>query len=627
MTQIPQQSMDFLRASAPFDLLQTEELNGLAQRLTVAYLCQENSLQIIQQKHGNVFLISSGQFSVKDSSGPERHVSEGDFFAVENSLKQLDFPIKVTVSSPGLVYCIPAQTFRLLVDTYPRIARFFATYGSDQLHEDAITDSKSMWLYRPISEVLSGNVVSTESDSSILSAVQIMSQNSVSSLLITEQQKLIGILTDRDIRNRIVAQQMDVNQPVSQAMTANPAQITHNRTLFDALCVMTERNIHHLPVVDRKSHVPLGMLTASDMIRHQRGNVLFLIDELAKATSLYELTRLSWQLPHYFAKHAKRLGDFDIAGKVLSQATDIMTRKLLTFFEQQHGTAPFDFCWLVYGSQAREDQTMGSDQDNGLLLAQTPTREESQYFANMTEYVCQGLGKCGIKLCDGNIMASNPKLRLSLEQAINETKRWVREPTNEAILHFNIFLDVRAVAGNTELFEQLQKVRAPLLKQPLFLAALARHNGQVNLPLSVFQQFVFAKGRSKPDCIDIKTSAVAVINNIVRIYALASGLTFPATLQRLDALNATTTVNSNEDTRPSASSHSLLSQKDAVNLKDIWLFLNRLRWRHQLEQNVTDNFVSISELSSIEKHQLKTAFKAIRRAQQAVVIKFAGGMS
>lgn len=83
-------------------------------------------------------------------------------------------------------------------------------------------------------------------------------------------------------------------------MTPNPAQIMGNRTLFDALALMTERNIHHLPVIDQKTLVPLGMVTASDIIRHQRGNVLFIIGELSKAENLYELTRLSWQLPHYF---------------------------------------------------------------------------------------------------------------------------------------------------------------------------------------------------------------------------------------------------------------------------------------------------------------------------------------
>ncbi len=610
MTKIPQQSFDFISASAPFDQLDIAQRSELVKSVTVAYLSQENHQPILAEKSDCLFLISSGQFSVKDSAGPQKHLSEGDFFNVENLLKGLKHEIQLTVDSPGLVYCLPASEILDLIDTYPKVATFFEHYHAEALHEDVVGDSRSMWLYRSISEVLSGNVISCERDTSILDAVKRMSEHHVSSLLITHQETLVGIITDRDIRNRIVANQVDLQLPVVEVMTENPARIAHHRTLFDALCSMTERNIHHLPVIEAKTGKPVGMLSASDMIRHQRGNVLFLIDELAKAQSLYDLTRLSWQLPHYFAKHAKRLGDFDVAGKVLSQATDIMTRKLITFFLQQNGEAPFDFCWLVYGSGARADQTMGSDQDNALLLERKPDAQQGEYFARLADYVCQGLGKCGIKLCDGNIMASNPELRMSLEDAVAEARGWVSQPTNDAILHFNIFLDVRAVAGNTDLFNRLQEQRTPLLKQPIFLAALARHANQANVPLSMFQKFVFKKGHSREDCIDLKVNAIAIINNLVRIYALDVGLKVPSTLARLDAL----------------AEQGQLSQSDVKNLRDIWLFLNRLRWRHQLQNSVTDNYVCINDLSSIEKHQLKAAFKSIKRAQQGVLIKFAQGM-
>ncbi|WJG08824.1 putative nucleotidyltransferase substrate binding domain-containing protein [Aliiglaciecola sp. LCG003] len=610
MTSMPQQSLDFLKSSAPFDILDLDDITRLVKHITVAYVSEENAAQIVSQKKRSLFLISSGQFSVKDSNNAEGHLSEGDFFGVDNLLNHLDQTIQVKVDRAGLIYCIDAAAINSLIEEHPKIAQFFQTYHSEQLHQDAVTDSKSMWLYKPIEEVLSGQPISVDLGTPILQGVQLMSQHSISSLLVTQQDKLVGILTDRDVRNRVVTEQVDVHSPIETIMTSDPAKISQNKTLFDALCVMTEHNIHHLPVVDHITETPVGMLTASDMIRHQRGNVLFIINELSKAQSLYDLTRLSWQLPHYFAKHAKRLGDFDIAGKVLSQATDIMTRKLILFYQQQHGSPPFDYCWLVYGSQARDDQTMGSDQDNAMLLARSPDAQEAEYFSSLADYVCKGLGKCGIKLCDGNIMASNPDLRMSVQEAIQETQKWVRQPTTEAILHFNIFLDVRAVAGNKALLDNLQKAREPLLKQPIFLAALARHAEENSVPLSMFQQFVYKKGHSRDDCIDIKTNAVAIINNLVRIYALASGLKMPSTLARLENLQDS----------------SQLTQSDGNNLRDIWLFLNRLRWRHQLQNNATDNYVCVSDLSSIEKHQLKAAFKSIKRAQQAVLVKFSAGM-
>ncbi len=609
MTAMAKQVEDFLNTSAPFDMLDKEQKLELVKHTELIYLTADN-VGDLQKGKSSLFLIQNGQFSVQDSDAPLRHLSEGDYFGYTNIMEKRNFSLSISVDSPGLVYCFEASAVTPLFEL-PAIRNFFDGLRNNALQNHAISDSNSMWLYKGLEDVINKSPVSVDVETSITVAAQIMTNQKVSSLLVTREDKLIGIITDRDLRSRVVAASLDIHLPVSHIMTPNPAQIMGNRTLFDALALMTERNIHHLPVIDQQTLVPLGMVTASDIIRHQRGNVLFIIGELSKAENLYELTRLSWQLPHYFSAHAKKAGDYDIAGKILSQATDIMTRKLIGFFQQANGKAPMMFAWLVYGSQAREDQTMGSDQDNGLLLTERPSKTQAEYFAKMADYVCNGLAKCGIKLCDGNIMASNPKLRLSLEEAIEEAKRWVKAPTKDAIMHFNIFLDVRCAAGDISLFKQLQRQRAPLMKQNMFLAALTRNSNEISVPLSMFQKFIYEKGRKEKDVIDLKTRAVALINNIARIYALADGVTLPNTLARLDAL----------------SENSQLSKKDATNLRDIWLFLNRLRWRHQLENKVTDNRVSVSSLSSIEKHQLKAAFKAIERTNQAMVMKFSGGVS
>ncbi|WP_334016101.1 DUF294 nucleotidyltransferase-like domain-containing protein [Alteromonas sp. S167] len=609
MSAIAKQVDDFIASSAPFDTLSVDERTALIKNAELLYLTNELASNI-NEAGPRLYLIQSGQFSVLDGQDTIRHLSEGDYFGYPSIVENRPIALTVTVESPGLVYCFNAKSVLPLLSK-PAIGNFFKGLLNNALQSTAMSDSNSMWLYKNLTEVINKAPVSTEAQTTISDAASLMTKEKVSSLLITQNNKVVGIVTDRDLRSRVVAKALNTQQAVSHIMTANPAQINGNRTLFDAMALMTEKNIHHLPIIDHVSNNPLGMVTASDIIRHQRGNVLFIIGELSKAENLYELTRLSWQLPHYFSAHAKRAGDFDIAGKILSQATDIMTRKLIGFFQQEQGKAPMMFAWLVYGSQAREDQTMGSDQDNGLLLASKPNEAQAQYFASMAAYVCKGLAKCGIKLCDGNIMASNDALRLSVDEAVTEAQQWVKSPTKDAIMHFNIFLDVRCAAGDISLLKLLQKRRASLLQQKMFLAALARHSNDVAVPLSTFQRFTYEKHQPIKDSIDLKKRAVALVNNIARIYALADGLVIPGTLARLENL----------------SEHSQLSRKDADNLKDIWLFLNRIRWRHQLENKVTDNRVSVSSLSSIEKHQLKAAFKAIERTNQAMIMKFSGGVA
>lgn len=608
MSTIAQQVSDFLATSAPFDSLDEAARDSLLIGAELIYLTQEKAADV-KATSAALYLIQSGQYTVKDSFEPKRHVSDGDYFGIHGLLDRQTYPIDIVVESPGLVFKFAALRVAALFDN-PHVLGFFQGLQRNDLQNQAALSSSSMWLYKPLGDVLEKLPISTDETTSIQDAAVLMLKHSVSSLLITQQETLVGIVTDRDLRNRVVAKGHDSRLSVSEIMTKAPVQITHQKTVFDALALMTEKNIHHLPIINKQTNAPIGMITATDIVRQQKGNVLFIMGALSKADSLYALTRLSWQLPHYLSSHAKRMGDFDIAGKVLSQATDIMTRKLITFFQQAHGKAPMMFAWLVYGSQAREDQTLGSDQDNGLLLAKSPNQTQAEYFRNMASYVCQGLAKCGIKLCNGNIMASNDALRLPLDKAIDEAKQWIASPTKSAIMHFNIFLDVRCAAGDIDLFRQLQQARQPLLKQSAFLAALARHTNDIAVPLSVFQKFVYEKDTQRKDTIDIKVKAIALVNNIARVYALAGGVQVPSTLARLAAL-------------PQQAG---LAKKDADNLRDIWLFLNRLRWRHQLDNKATDSCVSIGSLSSIEKHQLKASLKAIERAKQAMVMKFSGGM-
>jgi CBS domain-containing protein len=609
MTSVPTQVREFLANSAPLDKLDEEQLNALAGKAVALYLTEQNCAQLLSEHSHTLFLVHSGQYIVESAAGMFNHISEGDYFAY-GQLMGDDTEIKLQVASPGIVYGFSQALFTPYLQKISAIKTFFKHQQNNSLLDMPGHDAYSLWLYKPLSDVLTHQLVRVEANCTIQLAAQTMQQNGVSSLLITQDEQLVGILTDRDLRNRVVAQQVDTSLPVSDVMTSAPAAISKDATLFDAMCLMTEHNIHHLPVIDSVTGQPITVVTNTDVVRQQRGNILFLLNELSKVNSLYELTRLSWQIPHYFTSTAKRIGDFDIAGKILSQATDIMTRKLLDFFHQTHGCAPMDYCWLVYGSQAREDQNIGSDQDNALLLANEPDEQQADYFAQMGDYVCQGLGKCGIKLCSGNMMASNPKLRQSMQHALKESQSWVREPSKEALLHFNIYLDVRAAAGNKTLLVKLQAQRRELLKQSIFLAALARQCNVASVPLTLFNKFAYEKDLTQKDCIDLKHKAVAIINDIVRIYALASGLTVASTLQRL------------KDMPPQSS----LAPKDGQNLRDIWLFLNRLRWRHQIANHVTDNNVSVSELSSIEKHQLKASLQSIAAAQQALLVKFSAGM-
>ncbi len=612
--EIPEQVLQFFESHAPFDGLTKSALIDLVKVSTLNYVTSENIEAQLPNEKSHVFFIQGGHYSVKEK-GHTRQLGEGDFFGLPLIHDPNYQDIYIAIEEPGLVYSLPIDAIRALIEQNATVAKFFKSYSQKEDESTPLDESANIWLYQKIQGQLKRTPITTESGTTVEDCAKIMAKERVSSLLITEDNSLIGILTDKDIRSRVVAKGISPHVAVSEVMTTTPITTNGNANMLDALSIMTQHNIHHLPVVDPcirtgKNNI-LGMVSASDILRAQRSNILLVIDDIAKAENLYELINASWQIPHYFKTYASRFSDFDIAGKVLSQATDIMTRKLIGFFTTQNGQPPMPYCWLVYGSQARGDQNLGSDQDNALLLARRANDEESQYFAEFADYVCNGLAKCGIKLCGGNIMASNPELRMAIDDALAQTQNRCTNPSEDAIMRFNIFLDIRAVSGSLSLFDKYVHARTKILRNSMFLASLARFANDVDVPLSLFRQFVFEKKAPTKDCINIKEKAVAILNDIVRIYALADGIIQPSTVERIDAL----------------SDKSGLSKPDRRNLKEAWLFLNRLRWRHQLTQNATDNLVSMRELSPIERYQLKKAFQQIHQAQQGLVMKFSGGMA
>lgn len=626
---IPHQILEFLQRASPFDILSEVELAALCQSIKVIYLTRENAAELMLQVQPAVFLIASGEYTVTDSMMSEldacRHLSQGDYFNYSALIDGLEHKLSVDSDDPGLVYAISGSDFDRYRRQYPSFNTFFQRMHRRELHRrhaepEGSGDSESMWLHSSLASYCEQTPIHIAQHETIANAAKLMSANKISSLLVVEDEYLSGIITDRDLRHRVLAKDVCASETVYSVMTTPTISIGQDATVFDALMLMTRHNIHHLPVVNAKNK-PVGVLTASDLIRQQQTSLLFLIGALNKSQTLSSLIEISKQVPDYLQRHANRLGDYDIASHFLTQTGDLITEKLSEFFIAEHGAPPCEFAWVSYGSQARGELLPSSDQDNGLLLQRPLSDSESNYFARFSDYICQNLARCGQKLCPGNIMASNPELQLTPEQAIAQSARWVDEPTADAVMRTCIFLDMRKIFGSNALFEKVAHARQNQVKNPLFLAALAANAVNHRPPLTLFQRFIFDKGRhnnpahnqgtdhSYSDGINLKSGAIHIINSIIRLYAFAEGITATGTLERIEQL----------------SDRSGLVESDRRDLKDIWLLLQRLRWRHQLEHGIHNSAVRQSNLSSIEQHQLKAAFKAIRQSQDALLLKFAPG--
>jgi CBS domain-containing protein len=458
-----------------------------------------------------------------------------------------------------------------------------------------------------IAEVINREPVTVSSTASIREAAQLMRDEKVSSVMVVDA-KLFGILTDRDLRNRVIAQGLSYDIQVNAVMTQAPATVYGRQSLMDALTLMTQHNIHHLPVLD-DSDQPIGMITNTDLMRQQRSEPVMLISAINKAETREQLITEAQHIPAYMQTFAARVHDTTMVGRLLASLTDSMTRKLISLYEQDHGVAPGTYCWIAFGSQGREDQVLSSDQDNGLLLGNGLNEQQLEWFKGLGEYVCTGLNDCGIPLCPGDIMASNPDCRRTLDGWLDRFQTWTESPTPKALMYCQIFFDSRLVHGNKRLYQRYRDEVARLGKNEFFLGNLARLQVSVQVPLGLFNRFRGTESGKDSDLINIKRYGIALINDIVRIYSLQAGLTVPQTLQRLEQLRGS----------------NLLNRKDNQSLAEAWQFLTQLRLQHQLDiwgMDKPKNALDPDELSTLTRRQLKTAFRIIKDCQQGVGLKF-----
>jgi CBS domain-containing protein len=446
----------------------------------------------------------------------------------------------------------------------------------------------------PVKHLIKGAPIFVASSANVGQAAHVMQAARVGSALIAAESP--GIVTDRDLRGRVLAQGLGPDTPITQIMTQPLKTIDSDSPAFAALHLMLEENIHHLPVVEEGKII--GVISSSDLLFHQASNPIYLrdvIDNLENPTDL----------AHYGAEIAALvealfrggLGAIQIS-QIVSTLNDALVKRLLALALAKFGAAPSPSTWIVFGSEGRLEQTLLTDQDNALIYA-----EESEtahvYFAAVAKEVVEGLIQAGFPPCAGGFMATNWCKPLAAWQEL--FTQWTRLPNPDALLDAAIFFDFRAVAGNVSV-EPLEQIIAAAKSQKLFLAHMARGALDFYPPLGFFNRL-----RSEDGNVDLKKGGIVPVVALARVAALAAGSRERSTLERLRVVPA---------------SGAFLSREDATALGEIFPFLFNLRLQQQLTSVATkraiDHTVPLAQLSKLARRHLKEAFVVIKRIQDAV---------
>ena len=603
---------EFLQQSLPFNELPLDVLYHTVGKIMVQYHCRSDVFNADTQEKG-LRIVRSGAVEIRDSDNKLLdRLGEGESFHIAG-LNAERGEVQATVIEDALFYLLPDDAYQHLRDTDRKFDRYFSGQRSRRLRRAARYEPESNTMMQQVSSVMSTDLLTVEPHETVHSVAQLMAVRRVSSAFVLEADVLAGIVTDRDLRVRFVAQALQPGTPVSAIMTPNPDRIEATDTLFSTTLRMTQRGYHHLPVmVDGELR---GIVTTSDLILAKQDDPVYLVQHISRQNDVSSIRDLVSGMANLMVQWVNSGMRAQQVSQILTAISDAITVRLIQLAEKKLGPAPVPWCWVGFGSQARAEQLLGADQDNGLIISNEAQPEHLPWYADLATFVCDGLDECGYVYCPGEIMATTQQWRQPLDVWQETVRRWAISPTPDAVMRVSIFFDLRCIYGASSLTDELQKT---MLKQAsknsIFLAALAANALDIKPPLGIFRRFVVDRDGEHRDSLDLKKRGVLPVTEIVRLHALAHKIPAVNTNERLKAL----------------AENKHMTIVDSRNLADALHFIQHQRIKHQCSQIVqgekVSNFLNPRDLPKMAKEQLRDAFTIIDDAQSAVRQKYRAGM-
>lgn len=624
--------LTFFAAHAPFDRFDGAHQLWLLERLKLAYYAKgEVIASPAQGKSERFFIIKQGLVrgarQADDSGDAVIELHEGESFPVGALLAGR--AVTSTYRAAEDVFCfeLDAQDFHALLDLSPvfkdfctrRIAALFEQSHQAMRAQFAQAATEQQSLSSPLSEILRRDPVTCGPDTPLLEALRTMRELRVGSMVVVDaQHKPLGIFTLNDLLGRVVLPAVSTDVPISQVMSPEPVALPPTAPAYEAAMAMARAGFRHVLVADERG-ILLGILSERDLFSLQRVGLRQISAALRKAADVETLVGLSGDI-RSLARNMMAQG---VAAEQLtlfiSTLNDLLAARLIELectASGLVGTALYDnLCWLVMGSGGRYEQTLNTDQDNAIIftLPAGMTAEEARtILLPVALRINQAMARCGFPLCKGNIMASNPKWCLSLQEWQEVFTKWVDRGSPEALLHASIFFDFRALAGQRKLAETLRNWLSQLAREnSRFLHQMAANAMRNRPPLGVVRDFVLNDAKR----IDLKLNGLAPFVDAARIFSLAAGIAQTSTLQRLRQSAAALHV-------PEAEVEAWI---------DAFLFIQMLRLRHHYEGSATlseteleqlDNLVDPAALNELDRRILKESFRQARKVQAKLALDY-----
>jgi len=614
-----------LRRHAPFDHMEQAHLELLAARLRLAYFPAETV--ILEARMGipaHVYIIKQGAVVVGPAdreAGPEIALQEGECFPLGAAVAGRAVSGAYRSSHDTFCFELDAADFRELMalsavfhDFCTRRIAHMLQHALGNLQSDmALNASQRQPLDRTLGQIVQRPPVTCGEDTSIRQALATMDREGIGSMLVTRGDgTLAGIFTLKDLLSRVALEAVELSAPIRRVMTPEPIALQHGAFAYEAALAMSERGIHHLVVMkdDRVS----GLVSEKDLFAMQRTGLRQVGAAIGEAKTVDGLARLAGDIREMTRNLFAQGVDAEHLVQILASLNDRLSRRVIQMEMADEGIGAHEFCWVAMGSEGRQERTLASDQDNGIVFAVPEDADREALRARLlpvARRINESLVEAGFARCRGNIMAGNPQWCLSEDEWREHFAGWISQGDPKAVLNAMIFFDFRALFGNATLADKLRAwLSEEVSGNERFLRQLAENALTNRPPLGLVRDFTTSDDPQHPNTIDLKVNGATLFVDVARVYALANGIAATNSAQRL---------------RETAARGSI-SKTDA----DAWIaaiqFLQHFRLRHQHGQiargEKADNYLNPDRLNELDRRLLKETLRAARSLQQRLALDY-----
>ena len=618
---IPGSPLDILLRHEPFASMGKMALDALACACKIEHFRTGDQICAAGDPALKAYIALDAVFESKP--GPEIRPSRcgaGAIFPVLEFAAQAPYACDWKCASGGSALCLPFPAFRQALAGSPefalhcfRLAADYARRAGAELSEACSAKAiETHAMHAQLGKFAKRDApVASPGDPVEKVMAEMAAKRKRYAVIVDSAGFPLGIFTQSDALRRVTVPGYSQSAPVREYMTNAPATLFDRETAHDALVAMACHGCRQMVVTDADGKF-FGVVSEHDLLALQRVSLRNVKKEIEFARDHSALVQAAKDIRALASGMLSQGAGSEKLTALVSQLNDALVRKAISFSLKTHPqAAAVPFAWICFGSEAREEQTLRTDQDNGIVFqSQNPDLDRPALLAFASD-VCHALDDCGFELCKGGVMAKNPGLCLSLEEWKEKLRSAALNPNPQALVDSAIYFDLRHVYGRESLTKSLCASAFPAAAQsPMLLRAMAAAACDIEPPLGgLIRDFAFEdKTEKESRSFDLKLKGSRIFVDAARIMALANGIEEPATAARLRSLARIGKINPQE----------------AYAALDAFHFIQvlRLRLQNSGAKNGGENKIQPHTLTEFDRTLLKEAFKQAKKLQAKLAIDY-----